>query len=134
MSDCWPISLSSTNVHPKGEYIVAIEHACSKLNQGEAEELKVEVKNILKKTQAPKSNITKEEVKSIKELKRDDHRMILTTDKGVVMMVLNKDDYIRKPEDLLSQQTYKKIPEDPTSKQKNKLINLLKKHQSRRGH
>ena len=52
--------------------------------------------------------------------------MILTADKGVAMVVLNKEDYIRKAEDLLSQQTYKKIPEDPTSRQKTKLINLLK--------
>ena len=42
------------------------------------------------------------------------------------MVVLNKEDYIRKAEDLLSQQTYKKIQEDPTSKQKTKVINLLK--------
>ena len=55
---------------PSGEYIVVIEHACWKLNQGEAEELRVEVKNILKKTQMPKSNITKEEFQAIKELKK----------------------------------------------------------------
>ena len=79
---------------PKGEYIVAIEHACSKLNQSEAE-LRVEVTNILKKTQMPKSNITKKEFQAITELKEDDNRMILTTDKGVAMVVLNKEDYIK---------------------------------------
>ena len=42
------------------------------------------------------------------------------------MVVLNKEDYIKRTEDLLSQQTYKKISDDPTSKQKTKLINLLK--------
>ena len=41
-------------------------------------------------------------------------------------MVLNKEDYIRKAEHLLNQQTYRKIPEDPTSKQKARLIKLLK--------
>ena len=117
---------------PKGEYIVAIEHACLKLNHGEAEELRVKVKKILQKTQMPKSNITKEEFQAIKELKKNDNRMILTADKGVAMMVLNKEDYIKKAEDLLSQkniqkdsrtfytqtedQTYK--PAKKTSKQK----------------
>ena len=43
-----------------------------------------------------------------------------------LMVMLNKEDYIKKAEDLLSQQTYPKIPEDLTSKQKTKLINLLK--------
>ena len=41
-------------------------------------------------------------------------------------MVLNKEDYIRKAEHLLNQQTYRKTPEDPTSKQKARLIKLLK--------
>ena len=63
------------------EYIMAIDQACSKLNQGEAEELRVEVKNALKKAHLPKPNITKEEILAIKELKRDDNRMILTADK-----------------------------------------------------
>ena len=105
---------------------MAIEHACSKLNQGDAEQLRVEVKNVLKKTHLPKSNIFKEEFQAIKELKKDDNRMIFTADKGMALVVLDKKDDIKKAEDLLNQQTYKKIPEDPTTRQKTKLINLLK--------
>ena len=52
--------------------------------------------------------------------------MILTTDKGVALVVMDKTDYIKKAEELLNKPTYKKIPEDPTSRQKNKLINILK--------
>ena len=48
--------------------------------------------------------------------------MILTADKVVAIAVMDR----RKAEDLLNQQTYKIIPTDPTIKQKNKLINLLK--------
>ena len=78
------------------------------------------------KAQTPRSNISKEEFKAIRELKEDDSRIILTADKGVALVVLNKEDYIRKAEHLLNQQTYKKIPKDPTSKQKTRLIKLLK--------
>ena len=39
---------------------------------------------------------------------------------------MNKEDYIKKAEDLLNQPTYKLIPADPTTRQKTKLINLLK--------
>ena len=81
---------------------------------------------MLKKAQTPRSNISKEEFKAIRELKEDDSRIILTADKGVALVVLNKEDYIRKAEYLLNQQTYRKIPEDPTSKQKARLIQLLK--------
>ena len=112
---------------PKEEYVASIEYACQKLNEGEAEELRVEIKNIPKKTQPTKSNITKDEFQAIKELKHDDKRIILTADKGVVLVVLNKEDYIEKAEHLLNQPTYRKIQEDPTSKQKSKLIKLLKK-------
>ena len=42
-------------------------------------------------------------------------------------MLLNKEDYIRKAEKLLNRHIYKKIPEDPTPKQKTRLIKLLKK-------
>ena len=96
-------------IPPKEEYIAAIEHVCQKLKEGEADELRVEIKNILKKAQTPKSNISKEEFKAIRELKEDDSRIILTADKGVALVVLNKEDYIRKAEQLLNQQTYKKI-------------------------
>ena len=99
---------------------------CHKLKEGEADELSVEIKNILKKAQTPRSNISKEEFKAIRELKEDDSRIILTADKGVALVVLNKEDYIKKAEHLLNQHTYRKIPEDPTFKQKTRLIKLLR--------
>ena len=40
--------------------------------------------------------------------------VILTADKGVAMVVTEKEDYIRKAEDLLNQHIYKTIPADPT--------------------
>ena len=48
-------------------------------------------------------------------------------DKGVSMLVMDRDDYNSKAEDLLHQQTYRLIPSDPTNKLKNRLITLLKK-------
>ena len=53
---------------PKEEYVTSIEYMCQKLKEGEAEELRVEIKNILKKTQPTRSNITKDEFQAIKEL------------------------------------------------------------------
>ena len=70
---------------PVREHIAAVEQACSKWNQGESEELRVEVKKALKKAQntpRPPSNITKEEYKALNELKKDKGRIIFTTDKG----------------------------------------------------
>ena len=115
---------------------MVVEQACSRLTQGEADELRVEVKKTLKKAQnqvKTSSNITQEEFRALKELKEDRSRMILTTDKGVALVIIDKNDYIQKAEELLNTNTYKKIPEDPTNKQKNKLVNILKSIKSEGG-
>ena len=83
--------------------------------------LRGEVKSVLKKIQAPKHNITGQERKAIDELRKDKTRIILTADKGVSIVVMNRDDYNRKAEDILHQPAYKSIPNDPTNKYKTKL-------------
>ena len=72
------------------------------MGQGEADELRVEVKKALKKTlNTPRApwNITREENKALKELKKDKSRIILTADKGVALVIMDKADYNKKAED-----------------------------------
>ena len=57
----------------------------------------------MKEIKPPKSNISKEETRAIKELKKDQERMVLTADKGVNMVVMDREDYEKKSEELLSQ-------------------------------
>ena len=47
-------------------------------------------------------------------------------DKGVSLVVLDKEEYIQKAKQLLHQPNYKTLTTDPTTKHKNKLIALLK--------
>ena len=49
-------------------------------------------------------------------MRRDKTRIILTTDKGVSMVVMDRDDYNNKAEELLKQPAYIPIPNDPTNK------------------
>ena len=113
---------------PVKEYIAATEQACLKIEQGKQGEFRVEVKRLLKRDQNNKkqTNVSKEELKAMKELKLDTNRLILTVDKGVALVVLDKEDYIKKAEELLEDNTYKKLAEDLTTKQKNKLISILR--------
>ena len=111
---------------PIVECVTVVEQICQKLVQGEADELRGEVKAILKKAQPTRQNITKKEQKAITELKKDNTRIILTADKGVSLVVMNKEDYVKKAEELLNQPTYRNVSSDPTTECKNKLINLLK--------
>ena len=118
---------------PLGEYISQIERMCQQLKQGKAEELREETKAILMNIQPPRPNISKGEAKAIQELRKDQEKIILTANKGVSMVVLDKEEYIRKLEDLLKQNTYRELVADPTNKYKNKLINLLKPIKSEGG-
>ena len=70
---------------------------------------------------------------SLVELRRDKESVILTTDKGVSMVVLDTEDYIKKSEELLNQPTYKQLSSDPTTKHKNRLISILKSIKSEGG-
>ena len=90
---------------PIGEYIAAVEQTCQNLAQGEAEELRAEVKAVLKKCQPPRNNITKEEQKALNELRKDTSRVILTADKGTCLVVMDRDEYIKKAEELLKEDT-----------------------------
>ena len=112
---------------PIGEYITAVEKTCQNLTQGEADEMRAEIKAAIKRSHPPRPNITRAEQKALRELKKDDTRVILTADKGVCLVVLDKDEYIRKAEELLKEKTYKIVPTDPTNRQKNRLIQILKK-------
>ena len=111
---------------PVGKYIASIENACLKLKQGKADELRGEIKTILKKINTPNNKITTEEKKALVELRKDTNKTILTADKGVSLVVMNKEDYQKKALKLLDQPTYETITADPTTKYKNRLILLLK--------
>ena len=80
------------------EYRVATEKACQQLKQGEAEELRGEIKSIIR-IPPSKPNISKEEHQAIQQLKKDTTRMVLTADKGVCLVVVDKEDYIKKSEE-----------------------------------
>ena len=99
---------------------------CLHLAQGEAEELWAEVKAVIKMIHPHRPNITREEQKALIELREDNNRIVLTADKGACIVVIDREEYIKKAKELLIQATYKVISANPTTKQKNKLITLLK--------
>ena len=111
---------------PTIEVITLIEKTCQNMVKGEAEELRGDIKVILRKIQPPKSNISLEEQKVMDEPRKDDTRVILTADKGVSLVVMNKEEYVKKAEELLLTDTYRTISNDPTNKYKTELIILLK--------
>ena len=118
---------------PNLEYITAIEAACTKLSQQDAEELRAEVNRVLRSSHLPKPNLTIAQNLALRELKRDRDCIVLTADKGVAMVIMDRQDYINKTNSLLNQNTYRSIPRNPTYSIKNKLISILKRVKNQTG-
>ena len=75
----------------------------------------------------PKANLTKAQNLALREIKRDRDCIVLNADKGVAMVIMDRQDYINKANNLLHQNTYMSIPRDHTNSIKNKLISILKR-------
>ena len=88
---------------------------------------------MLRSSHPPKSNLTKAQSIALRDLKRDRDHIVLTTDKGLAMVIMDRQDYINKANTLLNQNTYRNIPQNPTNTFKNKLINILKRVKSQSG-
>ena len=77
-------------------------------------------------------NISREENKAINDLKEDESTQVVHADKGRVTVVLNKEDYTKKCQDLLNDsKTYTKPKKDSSAKYKNELISVLKEMKKR---
>ena len=84
----------------KESYITAIEKACTRLPHREAEELRMEFSWLIRRNCPHKPNLTPEEIRAIKELKEDHSQVVLTADKGVAMVVMDREDYTDKAQSL----------------------------------
>ena len=114
---------------PIEAYISAVEQASSKLPNHEAEKFRSDVNKLLKQQQShwnDQCNITPP-CRALTLLKQDNSRVVLTADKGVVMVIMDQEEYTNKALTLLEDtNTYKVLKKDPTSQLKNKLITILK--------
>ena len=76
---------------PVIDIITATATACRNLNKGDANELRAQVCTIVdRSSKIEDQNVSKEEMKSIDNLKKDDSIMILPADKDRVTVVANK--------------------------------------------
>ena len=103
-----------------------VKAAYQRLPEQEVQKLRTEVNILLKRAKAPKSNISREEKKTLKELREDQNGMVLTADKGMAMVVMDRLDYQEKVEGLLTSNANKTISTDPTNKPKIQLIQKLR--------
>ena len=86
---------------PNVDYTAAVESVCQKLTEQDTEELRADINGLLRRGQAPKPYLNKTEVKALAELKQDKDMIVLTADKDMAMVVLDRKNYTQKAENLL---------------------------------
>ena len=77
-----------------------IEHVSHKLNHQDVEEWRLGINGVLKMSHPQEQNISEANHGAIQELRKDISRIILTVDKEVAMVVMDKQDNIRKAKTL----------------------------------
>ena len=96
------------------------------LDHQEADE-RTDINRVLRSSHAPKPSLTKEELEILAELRKDSNKIVLTADKGVAMVIMDRKDYIEKAVNLLTQQAYRTINRDPANKLNAELITIHRK-------
>ena len=89
---------------------------CSKLKEEDAIQLRSDINSLLRRAKVPKAHLTKQEKIGLSQLKKDKERVNLTVEKGVAMVIMDKEEYNRKAQELLTSPAYKSLPRDPTKK------------------
>ena len=102
------------------DYITAVESMCSQLKEEDAMELRSDINALLRKAKAPKPNLTRQKSIGIAQLKKDKDRVILTADKGVAMVVMDREEYVTKSQGLLAKLAYRLIPGIPQTKSRHR--------------
>ena len=78
-----------------GKYSAAVKQTCLSLAQGGRGTVH-QSEGCYKEVSPSRPNITKEEHKALKELGDDNTRVVLTADKGVCLVVMDREEYIQK--------------------------------------
>ena len=111
---------------PVVDIIAAVECAASELPEERALEFRAEVKKCLQNARKPRPNLGKEQREALKKLREDDSIVILPADKGNATVVLNKEDYEKKVENILDGRDYEVVKTNPTPKLEKKLNDTLR--------
>ncbi|XP_059055428.1 uncharacterized protein LOC131849377 [Achroia grisella] len=116
---------------PYESIIGSVEEAINrnKIPYNDAESLRQDVANILRKTKLPKSNVTAEERYALECIRENENILVLKADKGNATVVMNTSDYDSKIRVLLSDTSvYKRVSYNPTARVTRRTRALIQEH------
>ncbi|XP_077528258.1 uncharacterized protein LOC144139901 [Haemaphysalis longicornis] len=123
----------ATTRPPLEKMVTAIESGVMRLEAGVREEVRLKVIGVLGSIpRQHQHNLNADEAAAIRNLRDDDNVVILPADKGNCTVVLDRQAYESKVQDLFDCSTYEKLKKDPTpqvQRELNKLLaNIFKKY------
>ena len=114
---------------PTAKILASVEAAISynqDLSTEAKETIRGKIASTLQTSSGPVNNLTKDEQLALSRLRKDDSIVITPADKGRVTVVMNKTEYSKKMDNLVSDdKTYKKLKSDPSKKLQQKLNEKL---------
>ena len=108
------------------DIITAIEDVVKDLEKEEVHTIRAKVSLTLQNSKPPKSNLSKDERKALKELQSDTSVVTLTADIGRSTVILNREDYLERFMDHKNNGPYHLVKKYPTTKIKTETLKQLK--------
>jgi len=88
---------------PYKDFVAEVEAAITRLPDGSKDQIRTSTAAILQRACLPShNNITKEEKKALRYIKKDNSRVIMKADKGNCFVIMDRDEYENKMESLLA--------------------------------
>ncbi|XP_038066508.1 uncharacterized protein LOC119736566 [Patiria miniata] len=98
---------------PVEEFIQSIEPSIRKMDKEKADNIRIQIHQVLKHSKPPKSNITRLEHQAINSLRNDSSIHILKADKGNATVIMDRTEYDHKVQDILNTDTYTCLKKNP---------------------
>ncbi|KAM7297972.1 uncharacterized protein ISCGN_023123 [Ixodes scapularis] len=116
----------TTTKPPLPKMVANIEDGILHLDPSARDRVRQKVIGILSKLpRRQQPNLPREEIAALRDLRGDTNIVILPADKGNSTVVLDRDAYENKIQNLLDSSAYEKLRKDPTSQVQTKLNNIL---------
>ncbi|KAK5648272.1 hypothetical protein RI129_003164 [Pyrocoelia pectoralis] len=100
---------------PLEDIITNVEAALHNVEQTKADEIKLDVINVLRKSKNPKPNISPKQLNTLNKLKKNENILVLPADKGNATVIVNTSDYHERMLNLINSPEYKMNKSDPTT-------------------
>ena len=107
------------------DIIQSTEPALTHLSKTAADDVRIQVHQVLKQARPAKPNLSTQELSALQYLRRDQSIHILPADKGNATVVMDKADYDSKVTAILSTSTYRPLRKDPTPAIERKIAGKL---------